>query len=48
MLVSPLVRGTHSLIDLMLGTIVVLAAIATLHCLMSRRITGVAAARLPR
>jgi len=48
LLVSPPVERTHYLIDMLLGTIVALAGIVTLHCLMPRRITGVAAARLPR
>lgn len=54
MLLSTPVEGTHYLIDILLGTIVALAAIATLYRLMPRSIarrTGanhVAAARLPR
>jgi hypothetical protein len=54
MLLSTPVEGTHYLIDILLGTIVALAAIATLHHLMPRAIarrTGtipVAAACLPR
>jgi hypothetical protein len=54
MLLSTPVEGTHYLIDILLGTIVAMAAIATLHRLMPRAIgrrTGtipVAAACLPR
>ena len=54
MLLSTPVEGTHYLIDILLGTIVALAAIATLSRLMPRRIVRrasanhVAAARLPR
>jgi hypothetical protein len=43
MLVSTPVEGTHYLIDILLGTMVALAAIATLHRIMPREITGVAA-----
>lgn len=48
MLLSTPVEGTHYLIDILLGTFVALAAIATLHRIMPRHITGVAAAHLPR
>uniref|UniRef100_UPI00315822DD phosphatase PAP2 family protein n=1 Tax=Sphingomonas sp. H160509 TaxID=2955313 RepID=UPI00315822DD len=54
MLLSTPVEGTHYLIDILLGTIVALAAIATLHHLMPRSTAcrasanGVAATRLPR
>ncbi|QCB42110.1 phosphatase PAP2 family protein [Sphingomonas sp. PAMC26645] len=54
MLLSTPVEGTHYLIDILLGTIVALAAIATLHRLMPRSTArqtsanGVAATRLPR
>lgn len=54
MLLSTPVEGTHYLIDILLGTIVALAAIATLNRLMPRSIVRrasanhVAAARLPR
>ncbi|KQM51212.1 hypothetical protein ASE69_07820 [Sphingomonas sp. Leaf208] len=54
MLLSTPVEGTHYLIDILLGTIVALAAIATLHRLMPRSTArqtsanGVAAPRLPR
>ncbi len=54
MLLSTPVEGTHYLIDILLGTIVALAAIATLHHLMPRSTAhrtsanGVAAPRLPR
>jgi hypothetical protein len=43
MLMSTPVEGTHYLIDILLGTMVALAAIATLHRIMPREITGVAA-----
>lgn len=54
MLLSTPVEGTHYLIDILLGTIVAMAAIATLHRLMPRSTThrtnanGVAAPRPPR
>jgi len=54
MLLATPVEGTHYLIDILLGTIVALAAIATLHRLMPHSIARrpvanhVAAARLPR
>ena len=54
MLLSTPVEGTHYLIDILLGTIVALAAIATLHHLMPRSTAhrtsanGVAAPRPPR
>ena len=54
MLLSTPVEGTHYLIDILLGTIVALAAIATLNRLMPRSTARrtianhVAAARLPR
>ncbi|MES3084110.1 phosphatase PAP2 family protein [Sphingomonas faeni] len=54
MLLSTPVEGTHYLIDILLGTIVALAAIATLHRLMPRSTARgasanhVAVARLPR
>jgi hypothetical protein len=48
MLMSTPVEGTHYLIDILLGTMVALAAIATLHRIMPREITGVAATRVRR
>ncbi len=48
MLLSTPVEGTHYLIDILLGTMVALAAIATLHRIMPREISGVAGAHAHR
>ncbi len=48
MLLSTPVEGTHYLIDILLGTMVALAAIGALHRIMPREIKSVAAAHPPR